>query len=93
MSNLRALSPSQRARIDLYFAGPMEGEDRNAFLSRINQVLTPDDSDWILEFLDHVYDSAEVHGPFQMVVDKNGHRNFVPPSSVLKKAYMGCADV
>lgn len=49
------LSPSQKARIELYINGPNPGEDENTWLARCNKVLTDADREWIVRFLDHYH--------------------------------------
>ncbi len=51
LDDIRGLSPSQRARVNPYFDGPVDGEDRNVWLARMNATLTEADWVWIAEFM------------------------------------------
>ena len=52
--NLRQLSPVQRERISVFFKR-LPGETDNDHDIRCNKVLTPDDRQWIVEFLDEFH--------------------------------------
>ena len=52
--SLRQLSPAQRERISVFFKR-LPGETTNDHDIRCNKVLTPDDRQWIVEFLDEFH--------------------------------------
>ena len=52
--NLRQISPAQRERISVFFKR-LPNETDNEHDIRCNKILTPDDRQWIVEFLDEFY--------------------------------------